>query len=75
MLLAVVALVDATLLAALVLTLRHLAAMRATTGEMATLGAATDARAGVTDQALERLGAKLADLETRFIHLNNRIPR
>lgn len=62
--LAIFAVVCVTLLAGLVLVLRHLAAMRVTNGEAAALG-----------QRIEALGALLGPVNEKINLLNNRLQR
>ena len=59
--LAAIGLVCVTLLGALVLVLHHLAAMRATTGEMAAL-----------DGVIRVIQAQMKDFESRLTIINNR---
>ncbi len=64
-----------TSLVALVLVLRHLAAMRATSGELVDLRADIARQLSAADAYAARNTARIEEHETRLTHLNNRTQR
>lgn len=71
--LAAVVCVSWTALGALLAVLRHLAAMRPTSGELAAIRASSAAHEETTEAALERARLKLEELDTKLTHLKNRL--
>ncbi len=64
-----------TSLVALVLVLRHLAAMRATSGELVDLRTDIARQLSAADACTARIAVRIEEHETRLVHLSNRTQR